>query len=265
MEFVTPDKLAQYMDVSSYSAGLVSSVCGWVNDHIPAYCRRSFDLATYRLWQEAEGESSLFLPTYPVVSVTEVSVGTTPALSLRCGVVGAVRASVSVDTPNLTLSTVVTGSGRSTVTLALSDYDSMGALADGIMDEAPGWIATALVEVECLALKPCLVSSALSGVVLEGPGRPLQIQTIGREYGVLVLYTPVSGPVYLHFDAGYATVPGPLEGIAVEMAATILRASENDASLASESLGDYRIQRLDAAAVLRQFYPRLDHWRLIEV
>lgn len=265
MRFATSDKLAQYLDISGYSSDLVSSVLDWVDAHIAAYCRRSFDLATYRVWQEVENESSIFLPTYPILAVMEVALGSIPALSLKCGVPGAIYAQVSIYDGKMSISTSAASSRRSIVTLDLADYESIARLADDIMDKAEGWTAEALTEVESLALRPFVSGNAINGVSVAGPGRPIEVKSTGREYGILALPYPITGDVYICFDAGYAKTPPDLECVAIEMAATLLRASENDASLSSESLGDYRIQRLEASTLIRQFYPRLDHWKLIEV
>lgn len=256
MDFVIAFDIASYMDTSPYGARLIEQVCARVNAHIPAYCRRSFDLETYRQWQEVAG-ATVFLPL-PVNDLWDISRGSTPSLQVKCATAGVTQARVYVDSESLTATEI---GGRS-AKLTLADYDTLIDLASALASAIPGWSATILSEAKPLSLRPS-GGDALGGVTFDGPGSPVLTKTIDKSAGIITLQYAIEGPIYVRYLSGYDSPPPELQAIAIEMAATLLRQSETDMSNTQERMGDYQVVGMDGFSVLKQFDRQLDSWRFI--
>jgi len=70
-------------------------------------------------------------------------------------------------------------------------------------------------------------------------------------------------PVFVEYDAGFATIPGDLELTTIEIAADLYRERKQDRTVGSESLGDYNYSRVAVAELLSARWEKLQAYREI--
>lgn len=70
-------------------------------------------------------------------------------------------------------------------------------------------------------------------------------------------------PVFVEYDAGFATIPGDLELTTIEIAADLYRERKQDRTVGSESLGDYNYSRIAVAELLSARWEKLQAYREI--
>ncbi len=251
----TTATLDNYLGTHPYSPAQTALAVAWANEAIENYCERIFASTVYHEWKELSDTDTVILDHRPIVTLNQVSAGTTNVMSLAytdaaAGAIGV----VTIDQTNLTLQY-----GAPPVTAAYTPLPATITLL-AAMVVAAGWTATLTEEALPLAIKPVLTQDALNTTIyLEGPGTPVAVD-IDPDAALLTLPSARSGWVYVMYKAGYGTIPSELEQIATEMAATFL-ARKGDPTVTSERVGNTAFTYGGGGDIMSAFYPRLDKFR----
>jgi hypothetical protein len=220
---------------------------------------RTFEQAEYRTWLDGTGGQYLRLPNYPINDILQVSLQEQRVATLQNS--GAQRAMVACDGTTLKLTDVSTAGVKTTNEITLADYPTVTALAAQI-ETFSGWSVT-IDSGEGTEYTPNI--KPLRAMDATATGRDAElIVPIESESGMLVDEThrllqrePGCGwprgrqNVFVWYDAGYdcpaidggpddGNVPPELEAITNEIVQQIFDASEVDANMESERIGNYQ-------------------------
>lgn len=219
---------------------------------IERYCNRKLKSRAYtREVYVGNGTSRLVLDQYPVSAVGRVSEGRTNAFSVT-NTTATNNASIEI-----TSSALKYTADGTTTSLTLSSYATITLLIAAI-NALPGWTAT-LVDSTLgsrkatdLLIRPAMYCMSPTLAYCEIPDDELTDYFIvnpgeGRNYGVLETSSVwVRGTEYfVDYTAGYATVPYELEEACLLLVAQRYNQKGHDATMRSESLGDYSYTRAD--------------------
>ena len=107
-----------------------------VSEAIAKFCKRTFELTTYKEWFDGTGTAYLLLPQYPITATYGVS------LSRKCvgtlSFAGGSWASVTVLNGVLTLQSISTAGAETTTPLTLATYPTI-ALLEAAVEAVSGW------------------------------------------------------------------------------------------------------------------------------
>ena len=239
----------------------------------------------YTEWHGATHAHSIALKQYPVNSLSGVYCGVTPALTITQAVTTDIRSTVSINSdaigtgaPSLTLSRTAVGGTTTTTTLAFSTYtDALDLVA--AINATTGFSATLNQDIRTAQLHPMAGLNLIDApaiVTAASFGLPC---TLDSSTGVITTDThaPFSthcgwGSRIGHFDpratinatytAGYSAVPDDIQQTALSLAAMLFLSRKADATVQSESLGDYSYSRSDANAT-GMIDSMLSDWKVI--
>lgn len=217
---------------------------------VERYCRRSFLAADYDVLLPGVPTRSLFLPQYPVVSVSAVRSGPMPAIQIVHDH-GDTQAATVECTALAVILTVIRDAAATTSTITYSAYPTLEAVSDRINTIASGWRAT---------LTPRFARWASSDLaVYRGSQSARQITaSLSPHFDYLTDYklNPDTGELVrnsgwyggsqayrVQFRAGYSELPDDLSHAVLELAGATYRAGKTDPTLSSESLGGYSYTR----------------------
>ncbi len=265
------------VSVATYDAVLEQSI-DRSTSIVESYCDRRFMSRTFREWVEPKGSDTLTVSHRPIVSVNTVSFGSAQAMSISSDTSTTdVLATMGVDEDGLRLHKVASDGTTTTASLAFSTYATTSALVTQINSSVSGWTASLIAN----AYARTLYRFAGRGV-LNASGIIDYADDNGSDYRVdydagethLSHDVPFNSfkpsrfprgfhPVFVEYEAGYATAPADLEQATIEIAADLYRDRLSDRTLASESLGDYNYSQTSVADLLADRVGKLDAYREI--
>ena len=254
------------------------------SDIIESYCDRKFKQRTFREFAQPGGERTFALENSPIISVNTVAFGSAISFSVESDTASTdVVATVGNDGSQLRLYKVASGGTITTSTLAFSSYPTTSQLVSQINSSVSGWTATATAN----AYSYSLYQFAGRGVIdapcnFEYPRDNVSEYRIdfqtGRIHIIVDRFPGIrsddahtnrfpSGffPVFVEYDAGYATIPDDLEQVAIEVAADLYHERKQDRTVGSESLGDYNYSRISVSELLMNRWDKLQAYRDIKV
>jgi len=225
---------------------LFTALLARATSSVEKYCDRTLDSTTGRDFYDGTGDYYLYADQYPITDITLLSVGRQSVLKITNANSDAWNAHVKVDATTMTL-TINGGTNDGTDPLTLSSY-TITTLAAAIVALAKGWSATVQISdfgvwsaseiIPCLALR-CLDTDY---AYVECPDEPETDFKYEADTGRLYLATGFptgTQNVTLKYTYGYATVPGDLEQIVLDLMNMYWQGRNTDFSLQSERLGDH--------------------------
>jgi uncharacterized phiE125 gp8 family phage protein len=244
--------------VDEDSDQILTALIDRASGYIERYCNRKLKTRTYsREVYYGNGYRRLILDQYPVTAVTRVSYGRKNAFSITN------TTATNNATVEITASAVkLTADGAAATSLALATYATITLLLAAI-NAVSGWTATLpdsslgvrkstdlLMRpgMHCLSPTVCyaeLPLGELTDYFLVDP-------TEDRNYGVI---ESVGGFVcgedyFVDYTAGFTTIPFALEEACILLIAYRYNQKAKDASIKSESLGDYSYSLRDMSGAL---------------
>jgi len=230
---------------------LLTNCIDRATDAIEKYCDRKFVSRNFRLERyDGDGDNWLFLKNRPVRSISQISIGSKTALSVKCTTTDAVNAHIDIDSDGVHV-TEITKTGGSTSDLLFTNYATISAMVVQI-DSYTGWTASVLgsngnqraSDLLDIYGEYCLDQT----LNIQMPDTPIYDFTLwkegGREMGILYRsggWTSGIMNVIVTYTAGYASgsLPNDIEQACLQLVSTIYHQSKRDMSLESEKLGDY--------------------------
>ncbi len=273
---------------------LIAALINRATDAIQRFCDRTFISTTYReirdgYWTDIQTHN------YPIISVQMFSVWRDSAIEILNTNSDAYNAYVQISDTTMTL-VVQGGANAGTSTITLSDHATLTALGVAIEALGTGWTVTvesslatwAPIELLLVSGLNCLTDSAL----LDLPGTPKSSYLIDNDSGIITnsynnqyhtyddMYWEGEQPGYsygpllrgrgrrtqsviIRYTAGYATTPGDLEQICIDLTKLYYDARKQNASVDSEKIGDYsyKISSDGSMAIPNGLQDRLGKWK----
>lgn len=240
-----------------------------VTDIIEKYCDRIFGVADYKIWVKGYGGKSLYLPQYPINSVSRVAIDKVEVATIECQVSGATKAYVTITSTGMALRYIDSnGASQSETTLVFSTYKNLTTLAAAM---PTGWVMTINDDdyntYPTLDLIPIQSAPCMDGLddeyTLEMPNDEIVVKLGDFENGEIESvdedFPDGRKLIYVEYNAGYTepvdegaagNVPEALENIAIQMIWNGIEGMKSDRNMASEKMGDYAYTRRDVEVFL---------------
>jgi hypothetical protein len=227
--------------------GVLTSCLVAASDVIERYCNRKFQVTTYDELLDGTGYPNLLLTNYPLISITQIVMTTSPVVMIRnTNTTTASAATFSLDAVNLYLNVTVAGI-TTTNTITLASNLTLGNLATAISAAGNGWMATALGIYSNWPTSKLRPPQGAFDVrwgagYLELHTFPLWTYSQNAEIGEIVSPIPFLRGyknVRAIYQAGYATVPSSIQQACCELTILTYNFRNVNANLSAESLGQY--------------------------
>lgn len=241
---------------------VANTACG----QIEGWCDRTFEQTAYHVWLNGSGTTELKLPQFPVINLYFIGNNIEDAFTIGNTSTDATGLFAVCEGGQLVL-TVVGGVNAGTETLTLATYGTMALLVAAIVALAKGWTATVRNEGNPQYLKweahECdsteseyfsVATSELSGV------RP------DVDAGILYYGSGWAAGYqnyFVHYSAGYATVPADLTEVAKHLAVDLLEMGHAGRYWKGEKSGDDSRTMRDVAAPIAQYAHDLAKYRRV--
>lgn len=229
------------------------------SDLIKRYCNRDFVLTTYDELYDGPGHINLLLDQYPIVSITRIAFAPTQMLMIRNSDTDCSRAMFRLDgtsdqpsKPNALYLTTMKNGIETTRTIQIDGNGAMltyGNLADAINGySADGWVALALGIYGTWALAD--LRPPQGGMECRWQGASYLVQhfwnlpayNFNQSTGEIVAPQGFQRGYQNYrvvYQAGYATVPTPVQQACAELASAVYLQRNTNPNLQSETLGEY--------------------------
>ena len=273
-------RFKQYAGITGTSQdALITALLPQVSGAIERYLRRTLETTTYKSWLDGSGSPILRLNQYPILAIYYVAISSVTVGYIKNTSSSVIRASVSFDGTNLSLTEISTTGTVKTTDLPVSTSKIMSALKTAI-EVVSGWECTlnsSDYDSEPTAfLRPMYGQDALSEsvadlVVADDPvsvkvvnedlielGRSPTFPTFNPQATTVPLETERGFPsgtanVFVWFKAGYSmpsdavgeipasdgTLPTGLALIVHQILQDVLSSTKFNSNVQSEGLGDY--------------------------
>lgn len=237
---------------NSADSAVMTDILQACSDFIEKYCNRTFAVTTYDELYDGTGDLDLLLNNYPIVYVDRVMYNPINVLQIRMTDQAASRGTFRLDSTNLYLTKVINGVST-THTLTLSSYNMLSDLQNAINAfSSEGWNALALGVYATFPVTDIYTPQGGFDCRWQGAGY-LKLHAYSlpdfkqrAETGEIV--SPFGFPrgyqqYRVIYQAGFPTVPTPIQQACAELAAAVYQARGQNANLQSESLGGYSYTR----------------------
>ena len=220
-----------------------------VTDMIEQELQRHIVARDYAGWHDGGGSRILELPEWPLNSVSRVNIGVLDALNVTCNDPLATEAYAEVNKAGTQLSlTILDGANAGTVALsfAAGGQTTIAGLAAAITATPGSWTGTASSGYggyRSNTLRPCGRRECYgSTATFQIPDEGEADYRTDYDYGQIILaggFNRGYRNVYVEYNAGYEDIPPTLALLACELVLQSYNYGKKDASLKSETLGDY--------------------------
>lgn len=261
---ITSDQAATD-DPTSIVQSILNGVDAWVKN---IYCKRDFESASYKEYQDGNGTPYLYLKQYPIISVSRLSIGRNDAIKVN-NTGTSTYATVSVTSTGVVLNKDGTDSTNSP--LLFSANATITAMVTAIGNET-GWQASTVYSgyasyisselIEAMGLQ-CLDST---WAYLEIPDEPEDEFETYADAGYLYRWGgfPIGHRnIRTDFTAGYATMPEDLK-LAVKILVKFIYQKRSDETFGQSQYSLMSIRTVfekempsEARAILNK-YKRVD-------
>jgi len=262
---------------------LIAALIARATSAIQKHCDRDFISTTYRELHDGGGRE-VFLENYPIISVQMFSEWRQNAMQLVNTSTDAYNAYVQINDTTITL-VVQGGTNAGSNAITLDDYATLTLLKTAIEALAVGWSVTLISGLEKWDPIELLPVSGLNcytnSVTLDVPDAPRSDYRIDNDTGIISDWYCGDGfydacdddyayegrrrinQVTVRYTAGYATTPGDLEQICIDLTKLYYDGRTQSGSLESEKIGDYSYKLgIDGAMVIpKGLQDRLTAWR----
>lgn len=268
MALITRATVKEYLNITDTEYDTyIDNLLDPITDIIEKYCDRVFEAADYKTWIKGWGGTSLYLPQYPVNTVSRVAIDKLEVADIECQVSGATRAYVSITSTGMNLRYVdSSGVSQSETTLAFATYGTLIALQAAM---PTGWVMTISDDdyntYPTLDLIPIQSAPCLDGeddeYTIEMPSDEMVVKLGDFENGEIQSvdqdFPTGRKLIYIEYNAGYSTIPDALQAIAAQMIWNGINGMDStsdssDTTMKSEKLGDYTYTRKDEGIFLTQ-------------
>lgn len=267
------------ISASTYDSELEASI-DRATAIIETYCDRKLKSRTHREFVMPEGGRTVALSHFPIVSVKTVAFGPAIAFSISSDTgTTDVLATVENDGDNLKLVKIDASGAETTNTVAFSTRKTTSELVTHINASVSGWTASLNANAYTYSLYRFGGRGVINAVCnLEYPKDNISEYRMDVDRALIHMRVdsfPTFNsddrdtnrfprgffPVFVEYEAGYATVPDDLERACIEIAAEMYQTRQQDRSVSSETLGDYTYSRQQQAALLEERAQLLDGYR----
>ena len=253
-----------------------------VTNLINEYCGRIFGADDYKDWLNGEGTSELFLPQYPINSISRVSIHKVYVGQVQCAVAGATKAYITITDTTMKFDHIDSSGVRQSTSLLFATYGTLTALAAAapagwtinVQSGYGTWPTTDLVRIQSAdCLTPVFFQMEMAD---EEIGVELGRYDNGLIMAIDNVFPGGRKNIYFEYNAGYTeptdspvvagNVPAGLESVAIEAVWNGVKGLKSDRSMKSEKLGDYAYTRQGEGTdiiLTDSLMKRLDPWKKI--
>lgn len=236
---------------------------------IEAHCQRQFLSRAYAKWLDGHGDAQLWLPHWPLSSITRVCIGGRDVMALSNAATDAAYASARVTSTGVIL-TVGGGAYNGASSLLFADYATLDLLAAAIIALNKGWTATVLTgtgfgsfpsfELRAVGALGCLRQS----VNLQAPDEATDGYDVDEDTGVIIRdggWPRGRRNIFVAWTGGYAAAPAAVEQVCVELVAEMFNRTKLDTNLVSESFEGLSTTLKTELARRQDLAAKLQPWR----
>jgi hypothetical protein len=229
---------------------LYSALITRATSAIQLFCGLDFIEETYREIQDWDGSSDVLTFQYPIISVQLFSTSRVDAFGIRNTSSDSYNSYVQINDTTMTL-VVQGGTNAGSNAITLSDHLTLTALQTAITALNAGWDMT--TPTDDIALWSPTELLPISGIntkdsysYVEIPGEPDDYFVTNYDSGIISgasIWNHCSWMgrqnLVIRYTAGYATIPGDLEQICIDLTKIYSDSRTRDGGLESEKIGDY--------------------------
>ena len=269
------------ISASTYDTVLEASI-DRATSMIETYCDRRLKSRTHREFVMPSGGRTVALDNFPIVSVKSVAFGPAIAFSVESDTASTdVLATVENDGDSLKLVKIASNGTETSSTLAFSSYKTTSSLVTYINASVSGWTASLTANAYTYSLYRFGGRGVINAVCnVEYPKDNVSEYRMDVDRALIHMRSDAFPnfsaddrdtnrfprgfyPVFVEYEAGYATIPDDLERARIEIAAGLYQARQQDRNVTSETLGDYTYSGKQQAALLEERAQLLDGFRNI--
>ena len=246
-DFATMRAAPWSLAVADISDVALAFLINAVTDIIERECDHHIVARDYTGWHDGNGARCLELPEWPLNSVSRVNIGILDALNVQCNDPLATEAYAEVNKAGTLLHlTILDGANAGTTDLSFAGHTTLTAMATAINAAVGSWTGTALGGYggyRSNTLRPCGRRECYgSTATFQIPDEGESDYRTDYEYGQIILHGAFGHGyrnVHVEYNAGWTVIPPALHLLASEMVKLAFDNGKRDASLKSETLGDY--------------------------
>ena len=210
------------------------------SDFIDKYCGRILKSATYTHERYDGGERKVFLQNWPITDIVQVCGGKLDVIRIKYTSTTAYNAYVKTTTTGI----ILTVDGTPLAVKTFATYTTLSTMATNINSES-GWEAT-VASSDYNSYPSAQIFRKLNRfalnlyIYLQIPGDPLDDYDIDYDNGILdfsPIFTSGWRNIFVTYTGGYATVPGALQQICIELVKYKYNMRKGDTSLKEEQMG----------------------------
>lgn len=250
MALTTIDKCKTHLNIGDTTHdSVLTQLVDDVSERIKTYCGRTLEAADYCEYHTLCGDRKLYVRNWPLIEVKRVAFGTQDAITLSYGGTD-IRARVQVTESAIVLTTIDASGSETESTVDFATYPTISTAVTQI-NTVSNWTATnALGSADGLAcnLWPIGGLDASSSVNLTWPDQDNSTYEVDHASGGIFLQTRndfavgaggagrMSGRYLVEYRGGYATIPGDIDMVAIEMVTEAFQRTQLNVGASSESL-----------------------------
>jgi hypothetical protein len=260
-DLTTTTNVKEYLGITSSTHDtLIGNLVTRVSREIETYCQRTFNSTAYVLERYQPTDNKIiYVDNYPLISLDRVAVGRRGVIEITHTDTSAASATVSVSTTGIT-TTILGGASAGSTTDAFGSYATLSALATQITTHTD-WTASvpdsSFDNMASTDLIPVGERETLDGAItMDVPDERVSDYQVDFKQGSIYRSSGFRGrwnDIYLDYTGGYATIPGDLEQITIEITAEVFQARTKDGNVKSEKIGDYSYVNKDDATGMKSF------------
>lgn len=258
MALITINDITSYLNsTSDYTTGQIQSAIDWVEGFVQDYTGRKLEATEYFQWLDLNWENKIDLLDFPIISVIKIMNGTTNGINVNY--IGTSKfPQISIADGYITLSDDTIENTIALGGTLQSFSNSIPASSDFVF--TPETDCENIDSKYLLPMDSQLITTQYNLLI---PNSPVQTRRIERQNGVIDLGYEGNGLYFIHYNAGYSTIPASLKQILIEMVVTSLSTIGIDYTLKTEKFSKYSYERFGASEVYSQFHPRLDFYKMV--
>ena len=276
MAITTLAAVKEYLGLTDTSKdALLVNLIVRVQDAVEKYCNRTFDATAYTEWMNGSGEADLYVKQWPITALLRVAIGRRGAGSLTHSNSNAYSCVLQNNGTNFTAIEYLNDGTTNTATVAISGSTTISSLMGSVVGSV-----TSITNNTDATLGAMPSTELVEFYGFEMVDSNYQIEVYDKNINDFrvdldqgILYRTIGWPrgtnnVYVSYTAGYSSIPGDLEQLAIDIIANVYRSTSINTSLKSESIGDYKYEVADqgnavSSAVADKSYD-LERWRKVE-
>jgi len=251
-------KTQTLMMFDSYSLTiLINAASAFVEN----YCNRNFKSRSYVEYHDGGSGNEIFLDQLPVTQITRLSIGRDNAFEIQCSKTGITGATVTVDGTSIILDRFGTTAATGTDTIALASYATIALLIAAINALSEGWTTT--ISDSDFTNSPSTDLIEVFGLNAYDNKNYIELATeredtfnVDTSMSMITLSHTINRGtknIRVDYTAGYSTVPADVQAAVTKLVSAAWRTKSQDPSMKSETIGDYKYERMTADEINGSF------------